>query len=192
MTARRNFYWDIRGIVNSALEDLKELDKKEKAIENKIKSNRYTTNAVQTELKPEMSNIKRSKEKVREEAISAVRARTNEYIAELQKADELNPGNLTDDIKLLQLGVTISPDDLEKIFDRNTGNSTMQKLIADYARQNNIDIRRSYKPTNFDLIKNIECIPEAMGLVVKWNDKPNIYNQFIGDGSSFDILLSDE
>ena len=40
MTTKRDFYWDIRGIVKSVIDELTELDKQEKAIEDKIKSNR--------------------------------------------------------------------------------------------------------------------------------------------------------
>ena len=58
MTSRRNFYWDIRGIVNSTIEDLTEFDKQEKVIQDKIKSNRYTAKAVQTELQPELATIR--------------------------------------------------------------------------------------------------------------------------------------
>lgn len=192
MTEKRNFYWDIRSIVNSTIEDLTEFDKQEKNIEDKIRSNRYTAKAVQNELRPELSNIKKNRETRREDGVSAVRTRTDEYIAKLQKADELNPDNLTDDIKLLQSGVALSAEDLTVLFDRNAGNSTMQKLIADFAKQHNRDIQRYYRPTHADLIKSIDSIPEIIRVVVKWHNKPDIYNRFLGEGSSLDLLLKDE
>ena len=192
MTTKRNFYWDIRGIVKSVIEELTELDKQEKAIEDKIKSNRYSPAIVQNELRPELTNIKRKREAMREDGVSAVRARANEYIAELRKADELNPDKLTDDIKLLQSGVALSADDLATLFDRNAGNSTMQKLITDFAKQHDRDIQRYYRPANADMIRGVENIPEVMRIVLKWHNKPDIFNNHVGEGSDLDKFLCDE
>ena len=192
MTTKRNFYCDIRGIVKSVIEELTELDKQEKAIEDKIKSNRYSPAIVQNELRPELTNIKRKREAMREDGVSAVRARANEYIAELRKADELNPDKLTDDIKLLQSGVALSADDLATLFDRNAGNSTMQKLITDFAKQHDRDIQRYYRPANADMIRGVENIPEVMRIVLKWHNKPDIFNNHVGEGSDLDKFLCDE
>lgn len=192
MTTKRDFYWDIRGIVKSVIDELTELDKQEKAIEDKIKSNRYSPKIVQDELKPELTSIRRKREAMREDGVSAVRTRTNEYIAELRKADQLNPDNLTDDIKLLQSGIALSVDDLEMLFDRNAGNSTMQKLITDFAKQHDRDIQRYYRPANADIISGVKSIPEVMRIVLKWHNKPDIFNNHVGEGSDLDKFLCDE
>lgn len=192
MTSKRDFYWDIRGIVNSVIEDLNEFDKQEKAIENKIKSKRYSPKVAETELKPKLTNIKKSRETRREDGVSAVRTRTEEYIAELRKADQLNPDNLTDDIKLLQSGVALSADDLAMLFDRNTGNSTMQKLISDFAKQHNRDIQRYYRPTNAELIQSVEKVPYTMQVVLKWHNKPDVYEELIGEESQFGEYFCNE
>lgn len=192
MTTKRNFYWDIRGIVNSVIEDLNEFDKQEKAIENKIKSKRYSPKVAETELKPKLTNIRKNRETRREDGVSAVRTRTEEYIAELRKADQLNPDNLTDDIKLLQSGVALSADDLAMLFDRNTGNSTMQKLISDFAKQHNRDIQRYYRPTNAELIQSVEKVPYTMQVVLKWHNKPDVYEELIGEESQFGEYFCNE
>lgn len=192
MTTKRDFYWDIRGIVKSVIDELTELDKQEKDIEDKIKSNRYSPKIVQDELKPELTSIRRKREAMREDGVSAVRTRANEYIAELRKADQLNPDNLTDDIKLLQSGIALSVDDLEMLFDRNAGNSTMQKLITDFAKQHDRDIQRYYRPANADIISGVKSIPEVMRIVLKWHNKPDIFNNHVGEGSDLDKFLCDE
>lgn len=191
MISKRNFYLNIRDIVNSAIEDLTDFDEKEKEIENRIKSKRYTAQIIKKELEPKLSDIRKNRETRREDAISEVRTKTNEYIAELRKADQLNPSNITDDIKLLQTGIALSADDLAMLFDRNAGNSTMQKLITDYAKQHGRDIQRYYRPAHADLIANIESIPEIMKVVIKWHNKPDVYNQFVGEGSTLDSFLRD-
>ena len=190
--SKRTFYWDIREIVSTTIKELTEFDKQEKEIEDKIKSNKYSQNTVQNELRPELTNIRRNREAKRESGVSAVRSKVNEYIEELRKADQLNPDNLTDDIKLLQSGVALSADDLTMLFDRNAGNSTMQKLITDFAKQHNRDIQRHYIPANVDLIKSVECIPEVSRIVIKWHNKPDIFNNHIGEGSDLDNFLRDE
>ena len=82
--------------------------------------------------------------------------------------------------------------DLTVLFDRNAGNSTMQKLITDYAKQNNRDIQRHYRPTNADVIESVKNIPEVIRVVIKWHNKPDIFNQFVGEGSKLDSFLRDE
>ena len=192
MTSKRDFYWDIRSIVNSAVEDLTELEKREKAIEDKIKSKRYTPDIVSNELMPELNSIKREIISRKESGNKAVRARSDEYISELRKSDELNPDNLTDDIKLLQSGGALSADDLATLFDRNAGNSTMQKLITDFAKQHGRDIQRYYRPTNADLIASVNTVPEVIKTVLKWHNNPSAYEKLIGEGSQFDQYFSNE
>ena len=138
-----------------------------------------------------MEKIRRQKEERREQGFSIICTKTAEYVKELHKANQINPDDLTDDIKLLQAGVALSADDLTVLFDRNAGNNTMQKLISDFAKQYNRDIQRYYRPANIDFIKGVESIPETMKVVLKWNDKPNVFNQFIGEGSSLDLYLRD-
>lgn len=192
MVKKRDFYWDIRNLVTSTIEDLNEFEKQAKAIDAKIKSGKYSNETVQKDLMPQMQDIKRKMEMRREVGCSAVRTRADEYIAELRAADQLNPDNLTDDIKLLQAGVALSADDLETLFDRNAGNSTMQKLIVDYAKQHDRDIGRSYRPLHADLMRSVDSIPEAMGVAIKWHNKPHVFDHLVGDGSDLDNFLRDE
>lgn len=192
MVKKRDFYWDIRKLVTSTIEDLNEFEKQAQAIDGKIHSKRYTPEIVQRELVPQLQDVKRKMEMRREVGRSAVRSRANEFIAELRAADQLNPDNLTDDIKLLQSGVALSADDLAVLFDRNAGNSTMQKLICDFAKQHDRDIERHYRPANADLIQGVGNIPQVLDVVMKWHNKPDIFNQFVGDGSNLDTLLRDE
>lgn len=192
MTTKRNFYWDIRSIANSTIEEMNELDKQAKSLDDKIKSKRYTPDVISKELMPELQGIKREINKRKEEGCKAIRIRSDEYIAELRKADELNPDNLTDDIKLLQSGVALSADDLATLFDRNAGNSTMQKLITDFAKQHNRDIQRYYRPTHADLIISVNTVPEAMQTVLNWYNKPSVYEKLVGEGSQFDQYFCNE
>lgn len=191
MTTKRDFYWDIRKAASEAIEDINKLDEQAQAITDKINSKRYTVQAISTELKPELEKIRRQKEERREQGFSTICTKTAEYVKELHKANQLNPDDITDDIKLLQAGVALSADDLTALFDRNTGNNTMQKLISDFAKQHNRDIQRCYRPANIDFIRGVESIPETMKVVLKWNDKPNVFNQFIGEGSNLDLYLRD-
>ena len=192
MTTKRDFYWNIRSIANSTIEDMNELERQAKIIDDKIKSKRYTPDIVSKELVPELQNIKREINKRKEEGCKAIRTCSDEYIIELRKADQLNPDNLTDDIKLLQSGVALSADDLTMLFDRNAGNSTMQKLITDFAKQHDRDIQRYYRPANADLIMSVNTIPEAMQTVLNWYNKPSIYEQLIGEGSKFEQYFCKE
>ena len=192
MVKRRNFYWDIRNLVTSTIEDLNEFERQTKAIDDKIKSGKYSNETVQKDLMPQKQDIKKKMEMRREVGCSAIRTRTNEYVAELRAADQLNPDNLTDDIKLLQAGVALSADDLTMLFDRNAGNSTMQKLIADYAKQHDRDIGRHYRPPHIDLMQSVDRIPEAMEVAIKWHNKPHVFDHLVGDGSDLDNFLRDE
>ena len=41
-------------------------------------------------------------------------------------------------------------------------------------------------------MKNAESRLQVLDVVMKWHNKPDIFNQFVGDGSNLDTLLRDE
>lgn len=55
--------------------------------------------------------------------------------------------NLTPDAAILTSGMKLDKTDLERIFDKNEGNMTMQRLVSEYASQHGIkDFNRVYFP----------------------------------------------
>ena len=189
---RREFYSKVNDIVTTTREDMTDIAYRMTKVQEKIRSGRYATQTVAKELQPELDNLKKQHEARYSFGVSSVRELANTYIAELRQEDELNPGKLTDDAALLSVGVILSPHDVEVMFDRHAGNSTMQRLISDYAQQKSVKIDRVYTPTNADLIASVDTVTEITGKVMKWHDDPQMLADFMGEGSAIYQVFAED
>lgn len=115
---------------------------------------------------------------------------TAAYIAELEAENHLNGGALTEDAQLLSVGVKLRDTDLEKMFDKHAGNYTMQRLIADYADQNGIRIRRAVEYPNGYLIQTVKNVPYVANKSVGWHTRPEFYEQFMGENSELAQIMN--
>ena len=97
---------------------------------------------------------------------------------------------MTDDARLLSVGVKLRDTDLEKMFDKHAGNYTMQRLIADYADQNGIRIRRAVEYPNGYLIQTVKNVPYVANKSVGWHTRPEFYEQFMGENSELAQIMN--
>lgn len=181
---RKEFYEKSRGMIDAAIEDKMVILQKVNSLEKKLNTNVFSKDYIETDIKPQYSNAKKELKMRGEIALASIRDLSEKYIAELKEEDTLKGELLTDDVKLLNMGIVLSSEDLEMLFDRNEGNSTMQKVIVEYASQNDVKISRQYIPSNAVLIENVKAVPEIANNVIKWFDKTELYNEVIGEGSN--------
>ena len=92
---------------------------------------------------------------------------------------------LTEDAKLLGVGVTLSAEDIAAMFDRNAGNPTMEHLICRYADQHGIALRRvpSFKGSAEYDIAGI--IPTVCKYILRNYTSPAMYHETFGEGSEY-------
>lgn len=79
-----------------------------------------------------------------ESARSAIQTIVDAYKDRVKTADVLNGSDVTDDARLLTGAFHLTAADLEAMFDRCSGNRTMQRLIADFAHEHEIFIARKF------------------------------------------------
>ena len=116
-------------------ESTKELD----ALEAEIKSNKYTQQALKDEIFPKRDAIRKKIDGTAEKALSTANALIKQYRDEAAEANYLDPSKLTDDVRLLQPGITLTAGDIQGMLKRNEGNRTMLQVILRYAEEHKID-----------------------------------------------------
>lgn len=110
----------------------------------------------------------------------------DEYVEALRASQTLNPAHMTADVQFLQMGVSLTKEDLVAMAERNAGNATMLRLINDYASKNNIELPGEYR-YDLDMKARIEST-EAVRTIVevycgRWivgKDPLNMLNRFFG------------
>lgn len=110
----------------------------------------------------------------------------DEYVEALRASQTLNPAHMTADVQFLQMGVSLTKEDLVAMAERNAGNATMLRLINDYASKNNIELPGEYR-YDLDMKVRIEST-EAVRTIVdvycaRWitgKDPLNMLNRFFG------------
>lgn len=73
-------------------------------------------------------------------AIEEARSIVQNYRDEVEASYDLNPADLNDDLRLLQIGIPLQPRDVYAILERNRSNKTMTAITVRYAREHGIDV----------------------------------------------------
>lgn len=138
------FVQEVYEYLSKKTDEINKLLRTSEAIEEKIRSGRYSDAVVRQELKPQRDDLKAEIRQKSEKAIRDAREKVNEYRQKIQAENTLNPKDLTDDIKLLRAGITLNADDLRAMLDRNSENKTMVQVVLRYAKEHNIDLGLTY------------------------------------------------
>lgn len=93
---------------------------------------------------------------------------------DLEESENLNPKEITEDSKLLTLGIALTQKDIESMLDRNQGNRTMTQLIFRYAREHDIKVNRVYESA-LDDSNAIDNLCDGSRVAVKWFENPETY-----------------
>ena len=97
----------------------------------------------------------------------------NQYRDEIKSSYRLRVEDITDDAKLFNLGVTLPLEEVENIFDRNAGNTTMQKLTMMYAHQHGLRMHGNRVVVNPNVV-NANALENTTRMYVDhWLDKSN-------------------
>lgn len=105
-------------------------------------------------------------------AINTAKSLVAQYRADSAERNNLNPAELTDDVKLLQSGIILRKNDIQGMLKRNASNRTMTQIILRYAEEHGIDTGVVYNSGDEEeaTAKNLEGILYYYG---RWIDKPN-------------------
>lgn len=120
-------------------DEIQESTKELSSLEEKIKSNRYTQQTLKEDIYPQRDAIRKRIDDTAEKAFNAANALIKQYRDDAAEANYLDPSKLTDDVKLLQPGITLTAGDIQGMLKRNEGNRTMLQVILRYAEEHKID-----------------------------------------------------
>ena len=120
-------------------EEIGKLVAERDALDEKIKSGRYSMDTVNKELFPKWGELRHKVDGAADAAIKEAQSLVDQYRQDIAEMNDLNPNELTPDLQLFQSGITLLPRDIQAILKRNSGNKTMQQICLRYAQEHNID-----------------------------------------------------
>ena len=188
---KREYFSAVNEIVKKAIAARIEAQTALDGVEEKISNRRkYSMEHINKVLEPQRRDLRRQINDAADRAKIEVEKLTTSYVAELEAENLLDGSAMTDDARLLSVGVKLRDTDLEKMFDKHAGNYTMQRLIADYADQNGIRIRRAVEYPNGYLIQTVKNVPYVANKSVGWHTRPEFYEQFMGENSELAQIMN--
>ena len=188
---KREYFSAVNEIVKKAIAARIEAQTALDGVEEKISNRRkYSAEHINKVLEPQRRDLRRQINDAADRAKIEVEKLTTSYVAELEAENLLDGSAMTDDARLLSVGVKLRDTDLEKMFDKHAGNYTMQRLIADYADQNGIRIKRAVAYPNANLIQTVKNVPYVANKSVSWHKRPEFYEQFMGENSELAQIMN--
>ena len=142
-------------------------------LDNKIKSGRYSQMTITNELEPKKRELSRLRQDACHNALDEARSLISQFREDNAKVNQLNPAELTDDVKLLQSGIILKPRDIEGMLERNEGNRTMTQIILRYADENKINTDKIYYYGGQEEEKTAKALDSILYYYKNWIDKPN-------------------
>ena len=146
------------------------------AIEAKIKAGRYSSDVLQKEIYPKRDALRQKIYDDSERAINAAKGLVNQYRQDAARLNDLDPAELTDDVKLFQTGVPLLERDIRAILERNKDNRTMTQLALRYAKEHGINLKGTYYiggNTERTTADNLDGVIEYYS---RWIDKDNAHD----------------
>ena len=143
------------------------------ALEEKINSNRYTPQVLKEEVYPKREELRRKVRYMCDAAFKDAQSHIDQYKQDIEESNRLDPAQLTDDVKLLQPGIVLKPQDIQGMLKRNEDNRTMLQVILRYAEENNIDTGKTYYVGGQAEEENARNLEGILYYYKHWIDKPD-------------------
>lgn len=188
---KREFYVNFAQAVREGILEIKEMDLEIDTIRKMIDDRKYTAEHVNKVLYPALREKQREVKLKKEKILEELRGTCEAFAEDMRRTDDLNPADLTDDIKLLESRIPLTKRDIDVMLERNSGNNTMTQLILRYCENNGIETRTAYRGS-YDTIKSLEPLLEAARVSLEWADKDNVYDRLLGEGSEAESAFSEE
>ena len=155
------------------------------ALEAKIKEGRYSNQTLQKEIYPKRDELKRKVSDASARAIKKAHDMIATYRADAEALSDLDPSAITDDVKILQAGVTLTSRDIQAIINRNPDNRTMIQIALRYAKEHNIDMKGTYYIGDQQEKETANNLDGIVDYYARWIEKENnldMLNRFFNVG----------
>ena len=185
----KEFFEAYRTIIRSAIDTIADSKREEAKVAEQINSGRFTSEHIAKELQPSLSRLKADRKKTMEKAFDEVTALISSYQKELYASDSLNPGDITEDIRLLQSGLPLTERDLNDILSRSSGNQTMTVLTIRYANEHGIALHGTNATSGARAAGELDQMRYVANTVLKHAfdcsaaSTESVYQKVLGDSS---------
>ena len=166
-----NIVETVYNTLDSHTEEIGKVIAERDALEEKIKSNRYTPQVLKEEIYPRRDELKSKVRTMCDAALKEAQSHIDQYKADAAEMNNLDPAALTDDVKLLQSGITLLPRDIQGMIKRNEGNRTMLQIILRYAKEHNIDMKGTFYVGGEAEKQNANNLDTLIYYYSRWIDK---------------------
>ena len=192
MTSKQ-FYVTLTTDLKEGLDKVAALASDLKKVDADISSGTFSEDHVRAVLRPKSAEIKKEIERAQEDARKAAQATINKFAKELRDADALNPAELTDDVRLLELG-TLRKQDILAIIERNADNRTMVQLALIAAEDRGIDLDGLRYTTNESRARHAEALRYVVDVALRWSTQPEkqMFGKLFGEGTEVHRVYCDE
>lgn len=168
-----NIVESVYNYLESSTDEIGKIVAERDAVDAKMKSGRYSVDTVNKELFPKWGELRHAVDRASENAIQTARDMIEQYRQEVAKLNNLDPAELTDDVRLFQSGISLMPRDIQGILERNAGNRTMTQIALRYAKEHGIDIGRTYYIGGQQEEETAHGLDDILTYYAKWIDKPS-------------------
>lgn len=193
MTSKQ-FYVTLTTDLKEGLDKVAALASDLKKVDADISSGTFSEDHVRAVLRPKRAEITKEIDRAQDDARKEAQATINKFAKELRDADALNPAELTDDVRLLELGTTLRKKDILAILERNADNRTMTQLALRAAEDRGIDLDGLRYTTNESRARHAEALRHVVDVALRWSTEPqrNIFGKLFGEGSEVHRVYCDE
>ena len=169
----KNIVETIYNTLEARTDEISKVVAERDAMEEKINSGRYSPQVLKDEMYPKRDELRRRVRSLCEGSLQEARNLVEQYRQDAAELNNLNPADLTDDVKLLQSGITLLPRDIQGMLQRNKGNRTMSQIILRYAKEHDIDTGGTYYVGGQEEKETADGLDAIIHYYKNWIDKPN-------------------
>ena len=185
---KKEFYEKMTDKVKAAMKEVNEAQAEIEKLEKEVNSGMYSDKTV-SEKRSRISSLKWKMRTLPEDIRVSVQRMSTDFISELDANDTIKYKELTDDAKLLTMGLPLNEKDLKQILERNENNRTMIKLVLRYADAHDIHLPVQYNPAASEIGSPNE-LAYAAEVCVKHGSQ-TVYDQVMGEGSGIASRFDD-
>lgn len=193
MTSKQ-FYVNLTTDLKEGLDKVAALASDLKKVDADISSGTFSEDHVRAVLRPKRAEITKEIDRAQDDARRAAQAIINKFAKELRDADALNPAELTDDVRLLEPGISLRKQDILAIIERNANNRTMVQLALRAAEDRGIDLDGIRYTTNESRARHAEALRYVVDVALRWSTEPGkkMFDKLFGEGSEVHRVYCDE
>ena len=190
----KQFYETLTSDLKEGLDKVAALASDLKKVEGDISSGTFSEDHVRAVLRPKSAELKREIERAQEDARKTALVTIDKFAKELRDADALDPKELTDDVRLLELGASLRKQDILAIIERNADNRTMVQLALRAAEDRGIDLDGLRYTTNESRARHAEALRYVVDVALRWSTQPEkqMFGKLFGEGTEVHRVYCDE